>query len=144
MISAQRLNQTRSRAEGRTFLKYSDIPFGTRAAKVRCIDIRETPKLNSPCVLDIDKFIHCDEKQVETDKTSIPLNLTNMNALAKLVGDDLSAARGMILTFGFSLKNNPNARPGAEDSEVMGFDLIAADLPQVQESNEAPKPRRSR
>src|SRR5580765_150401 len=104
MISANRLQKTRSKTEGYTFLKYADVPYGTLRLTVRVIMVRETPKLNSPCCLDIAPTILCDGQTLKTDKTSLPLNLTNMKALAGIVGDDLSAARGMDISFGFSTK----------------------------------------
>lgn len=130
MISANRLLKTRSRTEGYTFLKYADVPYGTNLVTVKVIAVRETPKLNSPCCLDIEPQILCDGKPVKTDKTTVPLNLTNMGKLAAKVGDDLSAARGMEVTFSFSTKPNPSARTPDEE-EVMGLDLVDAVVPKA-------------
>jgi len=140
-VSAKRLFQTRSRSEGRTFLKYSSLPFGTRELKTHVLDVRESPKLNSPAVVDIRNQIDCDGKTVLTEATSIPLNFSNLKALDKLIGDDLSAARGMILIWHFSLKPNPNARPG-DESEVMGFDLVDARLPPQAPELKADAPKK--
>lgn len=143
MISAKRLNQQKSKTEGRTFLKYSDLPFGTRRLVVRVIEIRETPRLNSPCAIDIANSIEVDGDMQPTEATSIPVNLTNMKKLAELVGDDLTAARGMMLGFSFSLKNNPNARPG-DNTETMGFDLMTAELPGAKRPEPEPEPANKR
>lgn len=128
MVSGSGLLKQRSKSEGYTFLKYSDVPFGTATLTVRVTNVRATPKLNSPCALDIEKWIECDGKRRETDKTSIPLNQTNLKALMGIVGDDITAAKGMLIDFGFSLKNNPNARTPDED-QVMGLDLQNARIP---------------
>lgn len=129
MISAKELNLKRSKTGGRTFLKYQHIPFGTRELRTRAIDVRATPQLNSPAAIDIARDVTCDGKPHTVDADSIPLNLTNLKILSDKVGDDITAARGMILVWSFSLKNNPNARPG-DDSEVMGLDLLDALLPE--------------
>jgi hypothetical protein len=122
------LNRTRSRAEGRTFLKYSELPSGTRFLTVSVLMMRETPKLNSPCVIDIAPDVDCDGAAVKVESSSIAINLTNLKALAAAVGDDVSIIMGGKMTFGFSWKENPNPRAG-EDQEVMGFDFIRAELP---------------
>jgi hypothetical protein len=124
MLSVKRLIQTRSKAEGRTFLKYSDVPFGTQQVRVCVRDIRETPKLNSPAVLDIEPEIYVDGVAMRTDKTSVPLNLTNLQALSNhLQTDDSIAVRGKDVLFGFSMKYNPR-----EDEETMGLDLIGVEI----------------
>lgn len=136
MLSADRLLKTRSKAEGATFLKYSDVPFGTMQLRVYVRTVRETPKLNSPAVLDIYPEIEADGVKFKTEKTSVPLNLTNLRSLATLLGnDDLTAINGMDVLIGFSPKYNPR-----EDEETMGLDLIGVERHTPSQQIAAPAP----
>lgn len=127
MISAKNLYGRRSKTEGRTFLKYSSLPHGTRLIEVRVLMVRETPRLNSPCCLDIAPDMTVDGKPFLTDATSIPINLTNLQKLGQLIGDDISTLDGGgRVRFGFKVQANPQSK-SLDDAEVMGFDVVGAD-----------------
>lgn len=128
MISAKGLYARKSRAEGREFLKYSMLPRGARSLTVTVLSLREAPKLDSPCVIDYLPEAICDGQKVTLQADSIAINLTNLKALGNLIGDDVSVIAGGKVTFHFSWKDNPKAKLG-EANEVMGFDLVAAELP---------------
>lgn len=127
-LSAKQLFRRRSKTEGRTFLKYSDLPMGTRILETRVLMVRETPRLNSPAAFDIAPEVMCDGRPVTVTADSVTINLTNLQLIGEQVGDDLAKLAGSVITWSFSMKSNPNAK-GPDDAEVMGFDFVSAKLP---------------
>lgn len=123
MMSAKDALANRPAGSGANLLKGSDLPAKTERITVKALDIRKAPSnFNSPYLLDITCSI--------PGKTSFPLNISNIQALAELLGDNLEAVRGREVTLRKYLTRNPQ-------QNKMAFGLV---VEKVSGKTLAPKP----
>jgi len=145
MLSAKDLFQRRSVAGGRTFLKVSDLPRGTRNVQVEVRDIREAPRaFQSPLIVDIG-VVYVGGNPVQTEKTSLPINISNMSRMVECLGhDDLSAVHGMFLDLDIESVRNPQAQRGDPDEFVYSFKLRNLTMPITQNPEPDPPSKKDR